>query len=115
METAYQAMSQHYAWWMMLPHEQFRQIIDPENQVCILLASHWTAVKQIMAVITEAEWKAKDEAAQRASAGNVELGIIRWLKHLNGLVDVDHAAYNQWPMWVEAQLDRDRGYFGKTR
>ncbi|RKU47418.1 hypothetical protein DL546_008155 [Coniochaeta pulveracea] len=109
-------MSQHYAWWMMLPHEQFRQIIDPENQVCILLASHWIAVKQIMAVITEAEWEAKGEAAQRASGdGNVELGMIRWLKYLNGLVDAEHAAYNQWPMWVEAQLDRDRGFFGKTR
>jgi hypothetical protein len=108
-------MSKQYAWWMLLPHEQFRQIIDPENQVCILLASHWIALKQIMAVITEAEWKAKGETAQRASGGNVELGMIRWLKHLNRLVNVDHAAYNQWPMWVEAQLDRDRGFFGKTR
>jgi len=106
-------MSQHYAWWMMLPHEQFRQIIDPDNQVCILLASHWIALKQIMATITETEWRASGEPNK--SGNDIEIGIIRWLKYLNGLVDRDHVAYNQWPMWVEAQLERDVGFFGKTR
>ena len=111
--TAYKSMSQHYAWWMMLPHEQFRQVIDSDNQVCILLASHWIALKQIMATITEAEWRASGEAKK---AGNdIEIGIIRWLKYLNGLVDGDHVVYNQWPIWVEAQLERDVGFFGKTR
>ncbi|KAJ9165036.1 C6 zinc finger protein [Coniochaeta hoffmannii] len=110
---AYKSMSQHYAWWMMLPHEQFRQIIDPDNQVCILLASHWIALKQIMATITETEWRASGEPNK--SGNDIEIGIIRWLKYLNGLVDRDHVAYNQWPMWVEAQLERDVGFFGKTR
>ncbi|OIW27362.1 C6 zinc finger protein [Coniochaeta ligniaria NRRL 30616] len=111
---AYKAMSQHYGWWMMLPHEQFRQIIDPSNQVCVLLASHWIALKQIMAVITETEWRAGGEAAKK-QGGDIEIGIIRWLKYLNGMVDSEHIVYNQWPMWVEAQLKRDVGFFGKTR
>jgi hypothetical protein len=99
----------------MLPHEQFRHIIDPNSQVCVLLASHWIALKQIMAIITEKEGLASGEALKKQNEGDIELGIIRWLKHLNGLVDADHAGYNQWPMWVEAQLDRDRSFFGKTR
>lgn len=107
-------MSQHYAWWMMLPHEQFRHIIDPTNQTCILLATHWISLKQIMATITETEWKAKAEA-EKKSGGDIEVGIIRWLKHLNSLVDEEHLVYNQWPVWVEAQLDLNRRFFGKTR
>jgi hypothetical protein len=107
-------MSQHYAWWMMLAHEQFRQVIDPNSQVCVLLAAHWIALKQIMAIITETELRAGGEAAKK-HGGDIEIGIIRWLKYLNGLVDAEHVRYNQWPMWVEAQLDRDVGFFGKTR
>lgn len=115
MPTAYKAMSQHYAWWMMLPHEQFRHVIDPGNQVCILLASHWIALKQIMAIITETEGRASGEAAKKQQGGDIEIGIIRWLRHLNRMVDSDHVVYNQWPMWVEAQLERDVCFFGKTR
>lgn len=109
-------MSQHYAWWMLLPHDQFQHLIDQDNQVCGLLASHWIALKQIMAIITETEWKAGGEAAKKSPrGGDIELGIIRWLKYLNGLVDADHVGYNRWPKWVEVQLERDRSFFGKTR
>jgi hypothetical protein len=97
----------------MLPHEQFQQIIDPDSQVCVLLASHWIALKQIMATITETEVKAS--GAARKSGANIEIGIIRWLKYLNRLVDPAHVAHNQWPMWVEAQLERDVSFFGKSR
>ncbi|KAB5585805.1 hypothetical protein GE09DRAFT_1072029 [Coniochaeta sp. 2T2.1] len=110
---AYKSMSAHYSWWMMLPHEQFRHIIDPDNQVCVLLATHWIALKQIMATITETEAKASGKAANKE--GDIEIGIIRWLRYLNGLVDAEHVAYNRWPMWVEVQLERDVGFFGKTR
>lgn len=98
----------------MLPHEQFNQIIDPDNQVCILLASHWIAVKQIMATITDTEIAAKRQS-RKQGGGEIDVGMSRWLKHLNGLVNAQHAVYNRWPMWVEAQLDNDRGFFGKTR
>ncbi|KAK4186574.1 C6 zinc finger protein [Podospora australis] len=112
---AYLAMTNHYAWWMMLPHDQFQKITEPGNQVAILLATHWIALKQVMAVITETEDKGAAKWPERPPSGNdISVGIIRWLKYLNKMVDVEHLVYNQWPMWVEAQLDRDRGFFGKT-
>ncbi|KAK3946164.1 C6 zinc finger protein [Diplogelasinospora grovesii] len=114
---AYQAMTAHYGWWMMLPHEQFQRLVDPSNQLAILLASHWIALKQIMAIITETQDKAAVKGRDRENRGGhgIELGIIRWLKYLNRMVDAEHQLYNQWPRWVEAQLARDRAFFGKTR
>lgn len=44
----------------------------------------------------------------------MDLGMGRWLKYLNRQVDAEHRQYNGWPMWVEEQLDRDLGFFGKT-
>ncbi|KAK3387680.1 hypothetical protein B0H63DRAFT_470694 [Podospora didyma] len=118
---AYRAMTAHYGWWMMMPHEDFQRLVDPDNQVAVLLATHWIALKQIMATITETEEKgaAKVPDSSSSSSGSrpehsIELGIIRWLKYLNRLVDQDHVRYNQWPVWVETQLDLDRGFFGKT-
>ncbi|KAK3988135.1 C6 zinc finger protein [Cladorrhinum sp. PSN332] len=112
---AYLAMTEHYGWWMMLSHEKFQRLIAvPESQVAVLLATHWIALKQIMAVITETEEKAAAMPCPGKAGNDISLGIIRWLKYLNGLVDEEHLAYNRWPMWVEAQLDVDRGFFGKT-
>ncbi len=107
-------MSDHYGWWMMLPHDQFQRIIDPSNQNCILLATHWIALKQIMAAITETEERARAKRPPKKANNDISLGIIRWLKYLNQRVDAEHVVYNQWPMWVEAQLDADRMVFGKT-
>lgn len=121
---AYLAMTEHYGWWMMLPYEKFQRLVEPRNMVGVLLASHWIALKQIMAFIAEVEEKAagavryKDSASQgrggRKPGNDISLGIIRWLKYLNALVDEEHQVYNAWPRWVEAQLDADRGFFGKT-
>ena len=52
---AYEILCQHYAWWIQMPHDQFQRLVDPANQVATLLASHWIAVKQIMAPVTETE------------------------------------------------------------
>ncbi|KAK3315318.1 hypothetical protein B0H66DRAFT_565067 [Apodospora peruviana] len=114
---AYQALTAHYGWWMMLPHDQFERLIDPNNQVAILLGSHWIALKQIMATITETERKgaAKQPQDEEQNRHDMDVGIIRWLKFLNRSVDAEHVVYNSWPVWVEAQLDRDLGFFGKTR
>jgi len=122
--AAYLALTEHYRWWMMLAHEKFQRLVEPGNMVGVLLASHWIALKQIMASITEVEEKAagavsyKNSESRGRGAGkpgnDISLGIIRWLKYLNALVDEEHQVYNAWPRWVEAQLDADRGYFGKT-
>ena len=114
---AYAAMTRHYAWWMQLPHEQFRQIIDPNNQVFVLLAAHWIALKQIMTRITSKEESVsvsvseRDDSQRTDEDGTMDLGIIRWLRYLNRLVKPEYLAYNEWPMWVEAELDRDREVF----
>lgn len=105
-------MTDHYGWWMTLPHEKFQQVIDLSNQVNVLLAAHWIAVKQIMAIITDAENRCKAKTPDER-AGDIDVGILRWLKYLNAHVEREYLVYNQWPMWVEAQLDRDRSFFGR--
>lgn len=114
---AYKALRHHYGWWMMLPHDKFRRIIDPANQVMILLATHWIALKQIMAFITEVEDMARQKRPSNESgkAEPIDPGLGRWLKYLNRQVDFEHRLYNTWPMWVEEQLDRDVTFFGRSR
>ncbi|KAL2160212.1 hypothetical protein VTH06DRAFT_1385 [Thermothelomyces fergusii] len=97
----------------MLPHDQFRRLIDPGNQVAVLLGAHWVAFEQIMATICQAEQKAAAKMPNRSGAG-VSLGNIGWLRYLNRQVDRDHRPYNEWPMWVEEQLNRDPRFFGKS-
>ncbi|KAI1167187.1 C6 zinc finger protein [Nemania serpens] len=109
---AYQMLCKHYGWWMQISHENFQSLIDGENQVTLLLASHWIALKQIMATITSVEHKQREKRPKRKD-GDLDLGMVRWLRHLNRQVDVEHQRYNQWPLWVEAQLDIDLGYFGR--
>jgi len=101
---------------MMLPQQDFQRVIDPTNQVAILLGAHWIALKQIMATITEMEIKgrAKEPEKKEVDETNPWLGISRWLKYLNRLVDAEHLPYNAWPMWVEAQLDENPRCFGRT-
>ena len=111
---AYVALTDHYGWWMMLQHNKFQRLVDPTNQVAILLSAHWIALEQIMAVICEAERKGATKTPQQSGAG-ASVGGIGWLRYLNTQVDAEHQAYNQWPVWVEAQLEKDRGFFGKTQ
>ncbi|KAK0706829.1 hypothetical protein B0T26DRAFT_655867 [Lasiosphaeria miniovina] len=108
---AYKALTQHYAWWMMLPHEQFQRLVDPANQPAVLLAAHWIALKQIMEPVTDAQKRAWADGGGGTSDS---LGMIRWLKYLNRLVGAEYRAYNDWPVWVEQQLAGDRGFFGRA-
>ncbi|CAK7271486.1 hypothetical protein SEPCBS119000_004632 [Sporothrix epigloea] len=137
---AYSAMTRHYAWWMQLPQEQFRRVVDLDKQIFVLLASHWIALKQIMKRITSQE-KAVSESLSKANGneasavnvpqgqprptsspmrsdglqgkanGSMDSGIVKWLKHLNRLVQPEYLAFNRWPTWVEEELDRDNNVF----
>ncbi|KAH8677410.1 C6 zinc finger protein [Xylariales sp. PMI_506] len=109
---AYQILCRHYGWWMQLAHEDFSYLININNSTCTLLGSHWIALKQIMATITEKEHEvaSQQDTSQRR---DMDLGIIRWLKYLNRQVIPEYQAYNHWPLWVEAQLDQDMAIFGK--
>ncbi|CAK7266820.1 hypothetical protein SEPCBS57363_002285 [Sporothrix epigloea] len=136
---AYSAMTRHYAWWMQLPQDQFRQVIDLDKQVFVLLASHWIALKQIMKRITSKEKVVSISLSQpnadssaidvtqgrtqptsssmshdshdRKQDGSMDSGIVKWLKYLNRLVEPEYLVFNMWPTWVEAELDRDREAF----
>ncbi|KAH8200454.1 hypothetical protein TruAng_005347 [Truncatella angustata] len=108
---AYELLTRHYGWWMQISHQNFAHLIDPNNTVCTLLASHWIALKQIMASITEKEYEARQKEPNKEKT--MELGIGRWLKYLNRQVPPEFSQYNWWPTWVEAQLDEDAGFFGK--
>ncbi|OLN95291.1 Sterol regulatory element-binding protein ECM22-like protein 4 [Colletotrichum chlorophyti] len=109
---AYQVLQKHYGWWIQLPHQKFQRVIDLANQTMLLLASHWIALKQIMAAITNAEVECREKAPSQREGG-VDVGIGRWLIYLNGQVDHEHLIYNRWPSWVEDQLKRDPGFFGR--
>jgi hypothetical protein len=112
---AYVALTDFYTWWMLLPHNKFQPLIDPTNQVAILLATHWISLEQIMSTICEAEHKAAAKMPAPPPPNSApSVGSIKWLNYLNAQVDSEHLAYNQWPMWVEEQLHRDRRFFGKT-
>ncbi|KAI0882488.1 uncharacterized protein GGS22DRAFT_45126 [Annulohypoxylon maeteangense] len=110
---AYEILCKHYGWWIQLPHERFRHLIDPSSQVFAVLSAHWIALKQVMAPITQAETQLRAQEP-RGGGGGVDLGTSRWLKYLNRQVDAEHRPYNAWPEWVEQQLDRDMSFFGKT-
>ncbi|KAK9417489.1 putative C6 zinc finger protein [Seiridium unicorne] len=108
--AAYQILRKHYGWWMQISHENFAHLIDPENATCALLASHWIALKQIMATITEKEYEARAQTPAQEEK-RMDLGMIRWLKHLNRQVSPEYQRFNQRPVWVEAQLDVDLTFF----
>ncbi|KAL1851713.1 hypothetical protein Daus18300_012462 [Diaporthe australafricana] len=70
------------------------------------------AIKQIMAVITEVE---KSWSPQKQNEkNNMDEGMGRWLRYLNRQVEPGLTRYNEWPVWVQAQLERDPCFFGKA-
>ncbi|EHK24409.1 uncharacterized protein TRIVIDRAFT_208477 [Trichoderma virens Gv29-8] len=94
---AYKANSRQYAWWMLLPHASFQELINGNNQVVILLHTHWIALSQIMAFINEQEYEVREKHPVRQESSRIDPGFIRWLKHLNARVDQGHQTFNQWP------------------
>lgn len=98
---------------MLLSHTSFQEIINPNNQVMNLLHAHWISLSQIMTFITQQEFVVREKHAPQPQK-KLDPGFVRWLKYLNSRVDYEHQLYNQWPMWVEEQLDKDLSFFGKT-
>ncbi|KAJ2979675.1 hypothetical protein NQ176_g3104 [Zarea fungicola] len=109
---AYKTNSKQYGWWMLLPHGTFQELINMQNQTMVLLHSHWIALSQIMAFITEQELTVRQKYPSQQE-NRMDPGFLRWLKYLNARIDYRHQMYNQWPLWVEEQLDRDLTFFGR--
>lgn len=100
---------------MLLPHDTFQALIDPDNQVMMLLHSHWVAINEIMSPISGQERNVSEKyPPQRDDQPQLDPGFARWLKHINANIDLEHQIYNQWPMWVEEQLDDDITFFGRA-
>ncbi|KAJ3481026.1 hypothetical protein NLG97_g7922 [Lecanicillium saksenae] len=110
---AYKTNSKQYGWWMLMPHGTFQELINLQNQTMLLLHTHWIAMSQIMAFITEQELSVRQKHPTKQD-NRMDPGFLRWLKYLNARVDYRHQMYNQWPMWVEEQLDRDLTFFGRS-
>ncbi|KJZ68783.1 hypothetical protein HIM_11827 [Hirsutella minnesotensis 3608] len=103
-----------YGWWMMMPHASFQELINFDRQTIVLLHAHWISLALIMAPISECEFDLREKHPSQPD-NSMDPGFIRWLKHLNARVDEEHQRYTQWPLWVDAQLDRDISFFGKRR
>ncbi|KAJ3471161.1 hypothetical protein MRS44_001260 [Fusarium solani] len=110
---AYKAYTRQYGWWMMLPHDTFEALINPDNQVIMLLHSHWIAINEIMTPITGQEKQVAVKYSERDMEPDIDPGFARWLKYINAHIDYEHQIYNQWPMWIEEQLDRDITCLGR--
>ncbi|KUI67338.1 Sterol uptake control protein 2 [Cytospora mali] len=67
------------------------------------------ALKQIMAVITEVE---KTISPPKKIDIYIHHGIGSWLRWLNRQITAEFMPYNEWPLWVQAQLERDPDFFG---
>jgi len=109
--AAYKANSQQYGWWMMLPHNIFQELISQDNQVMLLLHTHWISLSQIMVFITQQEYEVSGKPHPKDEP--LDPGFHRWLHYLNARIDYEHQMYNQWPLWVDEQLERDITFFGK--
>lgn len=97
---------------MMMPHGTFQELINLQNQTMLLLHTHWIALSQIMTFITEQEMSVRTKHPTQKDS-RMDPGFLRWLKYLNARVDYRHQMHNQWPLWVEEQLDRDLTFFGR--
>lgn len=114
---AYKAVARHYSWWMQLPHDRFRAVVDPGSQLFTLLATHWIAIKMVMKPVTEVELRVSEtnkKRLQQRRRDGLEDGMARWLRHANAQVAPEFQAYNRWPVWVQRQIARDPGFFGAT-
>ncbi|CAF3575187.1 hypothetical protein SNK03_000395 [Fusarium graminearum] len=113
---AYKAYTTQYGWWMLLPHDTFQSLIDPDNQVMLLLHTHWVAINEIITPISGQERNVSNKYPpdQREGKPDLDPGFSRWLKYLNQSIDLEHQIYNQWPMWVEEKLDNDVTFFGRV-
>ena len=97
-----------------MPHSIFQELINPDNQLMTVLHAHWIALTEIMSFITQQEHEVRRKQPEIANH-HIDPGFIRWLKFLNAGVDYEHQTYNQWPMWVDEQLDKDITFFGKGK
>ncbi|KAL1885341.1 hypothetical protein Cpir12675_006990 [Ceratocystis pirilliformis] len=128
-DQACKVLRTQYRWWMTMPHHQFCKVINPTNQVMVLLNTHWIGLNQMLAAVADPNRSTRQHHQQSQQGGNsrhggshhhhgylstIQLGGFKWLKYTNRLVDYTHQFYNTWPTWVEQQLLRDPNVFSSS-
>jgi hypothetical protein len=97
-----------------MPPDQFREYINPQNEVCKLLQAHFVALQLIMTPITKNEWAGRESHMEAdLSAASVKGGSARWLAALHSNIPVPMLKYYQWTLWVEQEVQQGRVYDGR--
>ena len=101
-------LRQFYNLFIMMPHENFRDFIDPENEVGRLLQAHFVALQLIMTPITNSERvsrKVPDDPEEKNKS-------VGWLLGLHANIPPRLLKYYEWTMWIEDQVRNGKLYNG---
>lgn len=90
-----------------MPYDQFREFIDPQNEVCRLLQAHFIALQLIMTPITKVEWAGRENTSE---SGNGTTG--RWLIGAHSRIPAHMEEYYEWTRWVQQEVSQGRVYNG---
>lgn len=90
-----------------MPYDQFREFVNPQNEVCKLLQAHFVALQLIMTPITKVEWAGRENTSE---SGNGVTG--RWLIGVHSHISAHMSEYYEWTRWVEQEVFQGRVYNG---
>jgi hypothetical protein len=85
--------------FMMMPHDEFREFIDPNNDVCQLLQAHFVAMQLVMTPISKVEWGKRTSPPEMKTFGKSG----RWLDTLHTGIPPHMREYYEWTLWVERE------------
>jgi hypothetical protein len=88
-----------YQMFMMMPHDEFREFIDPNNDVCQLLQAHFVAMQLVMTPISKVEWGKRTSPNEMKTFGKSG----RWLETLHKGIPRHMREYYEWTLWVERE------------
>jgi len=85
-----------YELFIMMPYDEFRELTDPNNDVCKVLQAHFVAMQLIMTPITRVEW-GKSKRNEPHAEGNSG----RWLEALHRNIPPHMLEYYEWTLAIE--------------
>lgn len=91
-----------------MPPDEFREFINPRNEVCKLLQAHFVALQLVMTPITSNEWAGREQTTQTS-----DKKTGRWLIALHRNILPSMLQYYEWTMWVQQEVYHGRVYNGK--
>jgi hypothetical protein len=91
-----------------MPPDEFREFINPQNEVCKLLQAHFIALQLIMTPITKNEQVGRERPTVADDGGSA-----RWLVALHSNIPVLMLKYYEWTLWIEQEVQQGRVYNGQ--